>query len=227
MSRLKISALIILLAGLLSAQIQLSLPSVFVIGDSISIQYGPYLEQYLQGFFAYDRKRDDGQSSANLDNPAGANGGDSGMVLEYVKIRLQNPHFKPDVLVLNCGLHDIKTPVGTTQKQVSLESYKSNLIEIFDLLTSRGIKLVWVRTTPVDDEQHNSRQRSFHRFAADLDAYNEAADAIFSAREVPIIDLYQFTQNLGDNIFIDHVHYGEEVRAIQAAFIAGFLVHLR
>lgn len=227
MSRLKIPALIILSVGLLSAQIKLSLPSVFVIGDSISIQYGPYLAQYLQGFWEYDRKRDDGQSSANLDNPAGANGGDSGMVLDYVKIRLQDPNFNPDVLVLNCGLHDIKTPVGTTQKQVSLESYKSNLVEIFDLVTSRGIKLVWVRTTPVDDEQHNSRQRSFHRFAADLDAYNEAADAIFRSREVPIIDLYQFTKNLGDDIFIDHVHYGEDVRAKQAAFIAGYLLNLR
>jgi hypothetical protein len=227
MSRLKISALIILSFGLLSAQIQLSLPSVFVIGDSISMHYGPYLEQFLQGFWEYDRKRDDGLSSANLDNPAGANGGDSGMVLNYLKIRLKDPNFKPDVLLLNCGLHDIKTPVGTTEKQVSLESYKNNLIDIFDLVTSRGIKLVWVRTTPVDDEQHNSRQRSFHRFAADLDAYNEAGDAIFSTREVPIIDLYQFTKNLGEDIFIDHVHYGEEVWAKQAAFIAGYLLNLR
>lgn len=227
MSKFKIPAFIVLSVSLLSAQIKLSLPSVFVIGDSISIQYGPYLAQYLQGFWEYDRKRDDGQSSANLDNPAGANGGDSGMVLDYVKIRLQDPNFKPDVLMLNCGLHDIKTPVGTTQKQVSLESYKGNLVEIFDLVTSRGIKLVWVRTTPVDDEQHNSRQRSFHRFAVDLDAYNEAADAIFRSREVPIIDLYQFTKNLGDDIFIDHVHYGEDVRAKQAAFIAGYLLNLR
>lgn len=227
MSRLKIPAFIILSVGLLSAQIQLSLPSVFVIGDSISIQYGPYLEQYLQGFLEYDRKRDDGQSSANMDNPAGANGGDSGMVLDYVKIKLADPAFQPNILLLNCGLHDIKTPVGTSQKQVSLETYKSNLVEIFDLLTARGIKLVWVRTTPVDDEQHNSRQGSFHRFAADLYAYNEAADAIFSSREVPIIDLYQFTKNLGDDIFIDHVHYGEEVRAKQAAFIAGFLGQLK
>lgn len=227
MSRLKIPAFMILSVGLLSAQIQLSLPSVFVIGDSISIQYGPFLEQYLQGFWEYDRKRDDGQSSANMDNPAGANGGDSGMVLDYVKIKLQDPVFKPDVLLLNCGLHDIKTPVGTTKKQVFLETYKSNLVQIFDLLTSRGIKLIWVRTTPVDDEQHNSRQQSFHRFAADLEAYNEAADAIFQSREVPIIDLYQFTKNLGDDIFIDHVHYSEEVRAKQAAFISGFLVHLK
>jgi lysophospholipase L1-like esterase len=227
MPRLKITALVTLSVCLLSFQIQLSLPAVFVIGDSISIQYGPYLEQYLQGFWEYDRKRDDGLSSANLDNPAGANGGDSGMVLDYVKIRLKDPNFKPDVLLLNCGLHDIKTPVGTTQKQVSLETYKSNLVNIFDLLTARGIKLVWVRTTPVDDEQHNSRQRSFHRFASDLDAYNEAADAIFSSREVPIVDLYQFTKNLGNDIFIDHVHYGEEVRAKQAAFIAGCLLHLR
>ena len=92
---------------LLSA-IQAPFPKVFVIGDSISIQYGPYLEQYLHGFYEYDRKRDEGFSSANLDLPAGANGGDSKMVLDYLKQRLEDPGFSPDVLLLNCGLHDIK-----------------------------------------------------------------------------------------------------------------------
>jgi len=227
MNRLKIPVYVLLTLGLLSFHFKGNLPTVFVIGDSISIQYGPFLEQYVQGVFIYDRKRDDGQSSANLDNPSGANGGDSGMVLEYVKIKLADASFKPDILLLNCGLHDIKTPVGTDQKQVSLDRYKENLVEIFDLLTARGIQLIWMRTTPVDDAQHNSRQQSFHRFAADLEAYNAAADAIFRSREVPIIDLFQFTRNLGDDLFIDHVHYGEDVRSKQAAFIAGFLMSMK
>jgi hypothetical protein len=42
---------------------------------------------------------------------------------------------------------------------------------------------------------------------------------------VPIVDLAGFTLSLGDpeEIFVDHVHYKEPVRALQAAFLAGWL----
>lgn len=45
-------------------------------------------------------------------------------------------------------------------------------------------------------------------------------------KNVPVLDLYQFTLNLGEESYIDHVHYNEKVRALQAAFIAGSLVTL-
>lgn len=218
-------AVILSILGL-TAMERRPLPTLFVIGDSISMQYGPFLEQYVQGKWAYDRKRDDGLSSANLDNPAGANGGDSGRVLAYLRKKVQDPAFNPDLLLINCGLHDIKTDVQTEKKQVSLDDYRTNLEQIDDLLKERGIRMVWIRTTPVDDETHNSKQRSFHRYAADLEIYNAVADVVFESRNVPIIDLYRFTENLGADLFIDHVHFGEEVRARQAAYIAGFLDNL-
>ncbi|WP_439481104.1 SGNH/GDSL hydrolase family protein [Cyclobacterium plantarum] len=199
------------------------LPKVFVIGDSISMQYGPYLEQYLNGSWVYDRKRDDGMNSANLDNPAGANGGDSGMVLDYLRQKMNDPAFNPDLMLINCGLHDIKTGVNTGERQINLDQYRDNLEDIHDLLEERGIPMVWIRTTPVDDEQHNANQRSFYRYAADLAIYNAVADEVFSSRDVPMIDLHRFTLNLGENLYIDHVHFNEETRARQAAFIAGFL----
>ncbi|MDN3690531.1 SGNH/GDSL hydrolase family protein [Cyclobacterium jeungdonense] len=209
----------------LTAMDKRALPSLFVIGDSISMQYGPFLEQYVQGKWVYDRKRDDGSSSANLDNPAGANGGDSGMVLAYLQKKVQDPAFNPDLMLINCGLHDIKTDVRTGKKQVSLDDYRENLEQIYSLLQESGIRMVWIRTTPVDDETHNSKQQSFHRYAADLEIYNAVADVVFETRNVPVIDLHRFTQNLGADLFIDHVHFGEETRARQAAFIAGFLAH--
>ncbi|AKP53054.1 SGNH/GDSL hydrolase family protein [Cyclobacterium amurskyense] len=198
-------------------------PKLFVIGDSISIQYGPYLEKYLEGIYEYDRKRDEGADSSNLDVPKGANGGDSGMVLAYLKAKLKTPDFQPDIVLINCGLHDIKTNVESGKKQVALASYKENLEQIHALLANKGIPMIWVRTTPVDDEQHNSKQQSFHRYAADVANYNEVADKVFGARSVPIIDLHQFTLNLGEGLFTDHVHFGEDTRAKQAAFISGFL----
>ena len=35
-------------------------PRLFVLGDSISIQYGPYLQEFLGDKVEYDRKRNDG-----------------------------------------------------------------------------------------------------------------------------------------------------------------------
>lgn len=65
--------LVLAVAGLLS--FTTARPRLFVIGDSISIFYGPYLKKYVEGKFDYDRKRDKGEAMKNLDNPVGANGG--------------------------------------------------------------------------------------------------------------------------------------------------------
>jgi lysophospholipase L1-like esterase len=199
-------------------------PTVFVVGDSISMQYGPYLQNHLQGFFDYDRKRDNGLGTGNLDNPEGANGGDSRMVREYLELRLKDPGFKPDVLLINCGLHDIKRNSQTSAIQINETAYRQNLEAIYKLAKGRNIQLIWLRTTPVVDDRHNSRSKAFHRFSKDVDRYNAIADDVFSKRKVPMIDLYQFTLNLGDDTYIDHVHYKESARALQAAFIAGSLV---
>ncbi len=223
--RVRISAAsfaLFLLAGFVP-----DLPRLYVIGDSISMQYGPYLEQYTQGTWRYDRKRDAGQVGQNLDVPTGANGGDSRMVLEFLKIKLADETFRPDVLLLNCGLHDIKRDAKTGTAQVDSARYRANLESILDLLEKRNISPLWVRSTSVEDERHNSRSKQFKRYARDLDAYNAIADEVMARHEVPVIDLYGFTKNLGTDHFVDHVHYDESARAAQAAYIAGRLGGLR
>ena len=60
---------------------------VYVIGDSISIQYGPHLQAYLKGTMGYARKEGEEKALLNLDCPQGANGGDSSMVLSFLKAR--------------------------------------------------------------------------------------------------------------------------------------------
>ena len=45
---------------------------VYVIGDSISIQYGSHLEQCLRGVAAYARKEGANEALLNLDPPQGA-----------------------------------------------------------------------------------------------------------------------------------------------------------
>jgi lysophospholipase L1-like esterase len=197
---------------------------VYVIGDSISIQYGPYLQQALRGVMEYGRKEGEEEALLNLDHPMGANGGDSSMVLEFLRAVERSGGIAADLLLLNCGLHDIKTNPATGAKQVPLERYRENLEAIIALMARLDPSLVWMRTTPCDERVHNSQpQIAFHRFAADCAAYNQVADQVMIARGVPIIDLHTFTANLGEGLYCDHVHFHEPVRAQQGAFLAGWL----
>lgn len=195
---------------------------VFVVGDSISIQYGPHLKDLLPPRFAYDRKGGD-EALRNLDRAVGANGGDSAMVLDYLRQRRDAGGIPADVLLLNCGLHDIKTDPATGAKQVPPAAYESNLRAIAGLVRGMGLRLVWIRTTPCDEAVHNRLQASFHRFAADNLAYNAVADRVMAEAGVAAIDLHGFTSRLGPDPYCDHVHFRPEVRVAQAAYLAGWL----
>jgi lysophospholipase L1-like esterase len=196
---------------------------IYVLGDSISIQYGPYLERYLQGIVQYARKTAEEEGPLDLDWPPRANAGDSSMALAFLKAKAAAGGIKADFVLLNCGLWDLRTDPETGRKQVPLDAYRANLRELVAVVRDWGPEPIWIRTTPCDEAVHNREGMAFHRFAADCDAYNRAADEIMLVNGVPSIDLYTFTRNLGDNLYADHVHFKEHVREKQAAFIAGWL----
>ncbi|NQT93062.1 MAG: SGNH/GDSL hydrolase family protein [Lentisphaerae bacterium] len=187
---------------------------IYVIGDSISMHYGPYLQNNLRGAMEYSRKGGDGEEG---------NGGDSSTVLSFLREEVQKGGIDADLLLVNCGLHDIKTDPATGARQVPIETYEENLRAIVE--TAAGIKpdLLWIRTTPCDEAVHNKPGAGFHRFAADCAAYNMVADGVMLEAGVPVIDLYTFTSNLGDDLYCDHVHLHEHIREKQGAFIAGWL----
>jgi lysophospholipase L1-like esterase len=193
--------------------------SVFIIGDSISIHYGPYLQKLLP--FQYDRKNGEEQALVDLDNPMGGNGGDSSMVLEYLRDEKASG-INYDILLINCGLHDVKTPVGGTI-QIDIINYKENLRAIAELSQQIAHNFIWIRTTDAIDAIHNTPSMPFHRFHDDIMQYNEAADMLFESLDIPTIDLYGFSRSFGETAFLDHVHYKEEIRKLQAAYIAGYL----
>jgi len=200
--------------------------NLFVIGDSISIQYGPYLKKMVEHRFHYDRKRGEEEALADLDQPVGANGGDSGMVLKYLKNeQAKGVHY--DLLLINCGLHDVKTDPHTGKKQVALHQYRDNLEEIVRIADECSQAMIWIRTTDAVEDIHNHPWSTFLRFHEDVAAYNAAADAIMGVHGVPILDLHTFTRNFGPSAFCDHVHYTEDVKRLQAAYIAGYLEHWR
>ena len=193
---------------------------IFVLGDSISIYYGPFLEKYIKGTFEYDRKGKN-QECKDLNIASQTNGGDSSNCLEYLELL---PELEYDVLLLNCGLHDIKThPTGI---QIPPDEYEKNLRAIVELVRNRGKKIVWVASTPVDDEQHNRVCTDFFRYNKDIVRCNEIAEKVMSELNVQIIDLYNFTLNLDEPLYTDHVHFFEPVRKLHGAFIAGQLMAL-
>jgi acetoin utilization deacetylase AcuC-like enzyme len=187
------------------------------------MHYGPFLEAMLKGSFAYARKTGLEPQVANTPVGGEPNGGDSSWVLAYLRAMAGSGDFRPDVLLVNCGLHDIKTDPKTLAKQVPLEDYRRNLRGISEVAASLPGRFVWVRTTPVDEAIHNSRCNEFHRFARDVASYNQAADEVMAAAGAAAIDLHGFTAGLGGEIFCDHVHFPEPIRRLQAAYIAGFL----
>src|SRR5690606_21093314 len=109
----------------------------------------------------------------------------------------------------------------TKQKRVPLPDYAANLRAILAEAAVMSLRVIWVRTTPVIDDVHNTRSQKFHRFAADVDTYNLVADEIMSAAGVPLLDLHAFSLSFLPAGLIDHVHYDDHTREQQAAFLAG------
>lgn len=196
------------------------MPETFLVGDSISVHYGPFLEKALRPEIKLQRRSGLQEALKNLDVPSGANSGDSDAVLEFLSSAFAAGLLKTQLLLVNCGLHDIKTDPKTGVKQVPLERYASNLRAIVKLARTNGVPLMWTLTTPCDEKVHNKGSIEFHRFAADAVRYNDAALEIMKANEVPAIDLFSFTEALDVPLYCDHVHFLEPVRKLQGEFIA-------
>jgi lysophospholipase L1-like esterase len=193
----------------------MNLPQLFVIGDSISAYYCPFLDRYLLGRFRLAWR------TGLEPNVLQGRGCDTATVLTFVRAMAADATWRPNFVLLNCGLHDLKTEPATGAKTVSLEEYSRNLRAILEALRTVGCRVIWVRTTPVDDALHHERNQVFDRFERDVTAYNAAADEIMTTAGVPMIDLHEFTLRLECELYIDHVHFTEPVSRLQAAFIAG------
>lgn len=192
---------------------------VFVLGDSISIHYGPFLERFLQSEFSYARKTGQEPELIGDNTPKlnFENGGGSDLVLRYLELMKES--LSTDYLILNCGLHDLRFDPKTETYQAEIGKYVENLRQICELVATQ---VIWVNSTPINDERHNSEITLYQRFDKDVQRYNLAAAEVMSAAAIPIIDLYTFTKTFGDK-YVDHAHFTDEVRMAQGVFIAGFV----
>lgn len=191
------------------------------------MDYHDELERLARGSYPYRRKGGLEEARADLDMPNGANGGDSARVLQYLTDALDKGLIEASHILVNCGLHDIKTDPDTGLLQVPLDLYRENLVRIIERIRLSGKQLVWISTTPVDEERHQRFSRSFHRYEADLAACNRAAASIMREEGIPVIDLHGFTEDLrsnGADPFRDHVHFDQETSRRQAQFIHKWLL---
>lgn len=195
-------------------------PSLYWVGDSISINYHRPLEKKLGNRFRYVRKGGLAEAERDLDRAQGANGGDSGMVLAHLRDLIEHDNLFADTVVVNCGLHDIKMNPRDESLQVDLQTYRENLDAMIRLVEDSGRRFIWVATTPVDERQHQKNNPKFHRMESDLAAYNDAASEIMRAHGIPVLDLYTFTRSLGPDLYRDHVHFHPRISEQQALFLA-------
>jgi len=172
------------------------MPLVVLIGDSIRMGYQRFVQEKLSG-------------EAEVWAPT-QNGGTSSNVLanlqEWVISR------KPDVVHLNCGLHDIKRDFDSDKNNVPIQEYRENVEKILQNISEKTkAEVIWAMTTPVNEQWHHER-KGFDRFEADVEAYNREANQIAQKLGVKINNLYDVVMNVGRDKLLtqDGVHFTEE-----------------
>jgi lysophospholipase L1-like esterase len=172
-----------------------NLPLVVLIGDSIRMGYQDHVVSQLAG-----------RAEVWAPEP---NGGDSRNVLVHLDQWALSR--QPNIVHVNCGLHDLKRAFGA-ESEVSLAEYERNVRQILQRLQRElNGAVVWATTTPVDETWHH-QNKGFDRLEADVEAYNAAARAVAEDLGVPIDDLFAVVQREGKARLLtqDGVHFTTE-----------------
>jgi isoamyl acetate esterase len=178
---------------------------VVLIGDSIRMGYQEEARRALG-------------TAVTLWAPA-ENGGNSENVRQHIADWLVAQ--APDVLHINCGLHDIKTAFGATAKAIGIGAYRYNVERILQAAQRIGAAVIWATSTPVNYAWHHAN-KEFDRYEADVRAYNEVAAEVAIKLGVPINDLYGVVMAAGRDALLlpDGVHYRPEGYALLGAAVA-------
>jgi lysophospholipase L1-like esterase len=185
----------------------MSLPTVYLLGDSISAGYAPGVATALAGLAVVRLRPDNGKDSRNL--------------LARAPEWLAAERYA--AIHVNCGLHDIKRPKPAPDLTVPVKEYEANLRRLIALLRSSAPVVVWARTTPVVDGVVTPK--SFLRFNRDVDDYNLVADRVMADIGVPINDLHSAVFHAGPDLCLspDGVHMTEFGYSILAGRVADAL----
>lgn len=170
------------------------LPRLLVIGDSISMNYGPSAKEALNGVVNYHR---------NEGNCYSSNYG-----TQYADYWLGNytqKGFQWDVIHFNHGLHDLKQNGPDGPYATSLETYKANLRTEINILKKTAAKLIFCTTTPVP----NSNGGRYGRQKGAEVAFNKAAMEVM--KEYPEIQINNLCKIVMESAVFDECRKGWDV----------------
>ncbi len=183
-------------------------PLVMIIGDSISMGYTPHVKETLADKVRVERHE--------------GNGGDSHNVLSHFDTKwLPAMKDTPDLIHINCGLHDLRLWTDRNEYQVPIEDYRRNIRQLAEALAATGAKIIWATTTPVLDDAPGMNQQCL-RVNKNVDAYNAIALDTMTAAGFAIDDLNALVKELGPEKLItqDGVHFTDDGYAQLGAEVA-------
>lgn len=181
------------------------LPRILIIGDSISIGYTPYVQEFLENKTQVFRPM---QENSKAENCQGTTYG-----VKHIDRWIKGKEW--DVIHFNFGLHDIKHVDPKTGKnssnqahppQANLKQYEKNLKKIVKKLKKTGAILIFATTTPYPDKINGPL-----REPGMPEKYNEVAVKLMQKNNIHINDLHGFVlPRLNKLQLPNNVHFKEE-----------------
>jgi lysophospholipase L1-like esterase len=164
---------------------------VVLLGDSIRLHYQSSVQKALASVASVKAPSENCETSRNM--------------LSHLNTWVFSN--KPDIVHLNCGLHDLRYNPGADSKVVAIEEFANNIDKILSSLTERYY-VIWATITPVNEIWHRENKPS-RRYESDVIMYNEMAIRIASKYQVQINDLFHLIESNGKNTLLaqDGVHF--------------------
>ena len=167
---------------------------VCLLGDSIRLGYQPFVAAALVGRAVVDGPPANCESSRVLRS----------MLSEWVRDR-------PDVVHVNCGLHDVRHDPGAERPNGDIAEYGANVEAILNDLEALGIRrIVWASTTPVDEARDGTGPS--RRWNADIERYNAVARTLAENHGAAYNDLHEAVRSHGSSALLheDGVHLTQQ-----------------
>lgn len=178
---------------------------VVLIGDSIRLHYQPLVMRALANEAVVLGPTENCRTSTDI--------------LANVEEWILDPC--PDIVHLNCGLHDLRIDPGVSTHQVPIERYAANLDEIFALIGRGGRRtLIWATVTPLNEQRHHDSRPS-RRYESDVARYNDTALGLAHKHGAKINDLHRSVAAAGADKLLgpDGAHFTEEGYEFLAAAV--------
>jgi lysophospholipase L1-like esterase len=154
------------------------------------------------------------------------NASNSGKVAKNIQSWVESA--SPDIIHLNCGLHDIKYDRKKRTVAIPLDRYEQHLRTIAGYLNSLSDKkIIFALTTPVIDEWHRAK-KPFDRREADVQRYNAIARRVMSEYGIAISDLHKVIADAGPEscLLPDGVHMNGKGNRLLAMAVAASLTQV-